>query len=777
MNKGMQENFKDLVQIFTYDKNVFRICFFGQEEILSLPILLPKQNIIIVKDAENKIQAKKKYFHFIFDPPTRNIRFDYENRLLFTGIVNSIEDQNFLKLFLYDEVNIYGLGAINGEYQRNNGKFILRNIDTFFYTLKNQSYSSFPFIFFRKKNSDKHFAILFYTSYPLEISIRINENFPYKCEIDCNYYFKRESKAVDIFLFFGSTEEIIKNYIKIIGNPFFPPIWALGYHQSRWSYKNQKKVYQIAQKARTYNIPLDAIYLDIHYMDNYKVFTWNQKRFFNIEEMIQYLEKLGVKIVTIIDPGIAIDNNYEIYSEGIKNEYFCKNSKNEYFIGKVWPGKVHFPDFTKETVKEWWSKLILNFLKLGINGIWNDMNEPVLIMGKTNEPLNYDIQHENHSHLKIRNIYANLEAEATYKAFEKIKKRPFILSRSGTIGLQKYAALWTGDNHTSWEHLRENLYMIINLNLSGMFFCGADIGGFGAARKGLLSLFKFIKKPELFERWIELGSLLPLFRNHTTLFSYNQEPWQFNSETLQRVKKHIRRRYQLILYFYYLFYLAYKEGIPIIKPLFYYYNQLPVKDEEVKNQFFIGNSLLACPVLFPQMNSLKIYLPEGKWYEFETGTIYSGNRWIEIPVERGYYPLFIKGGSAIPITIVERNTEDSIKNEIFIEIYPEKKIEGYLYIDDGISIDYENQNYLAKISGEQINEHEIKIQYEILSSKFRPYQKSIKIRIEKIYSSCIYKKKKKNGIPRDLFNEDRKISMFEYEFPINENWEATFISE
>ncbi|MFN3605330.1 MAG: TIM-barrel domain-containing protein [Leptonema sp. (in: bacteria)] len=776
MNKEIQDNFKDLIHIYTYDRNVFRFCFFGQEEVISSPMQSSKQIMNVIKDAENKLQSKKRYFHFIFDPPTRNIRFDFENKLFFTGIVNTIEDQNFLKLYLYDDINIYGLGAINGSYQKINDRYILRNIDTFFYTIKNQPYASFPFLFFRKKNSEKHFAILFYTSYPLEISIKTNKNSPYKCEIDCNYYHKRESKEVDFFLFFGTPEEIYKNYIKLIGYPFLPPLWSLGYHQSRWSYKNQKRVKQIVQRAKSYNIPLDAIYLDIHYMNRYKVFTWNPKRFPDPKKLIEYLHPAGIKLVVIVDPGIAIDEDYEVYKEGIENNFFCKNSKNDFFIGKVWPGKVHFPDFTKEKVREWWSKLVQSFLMIGVDGIWNDMNEPTLYMGKTDEPLNYDIQFESHNHLKIRNIYANLEAEATFKSFEKLKKRPFILSRSGSIGLQKYSALWTGDNHTTWKDLRENLYMVINLNLSGMFFCGADVGGFGSPFKGLFSLFKFFKNSELFERWIELGSLLPLFRNHTTLFSYNQEPWSFGNQTLLRVKKHIRRRYQLILYLYYLFYLAHKEGIPIVRPLFYHYGSLPIEDQEVQNQFLLGNHLMACPVLYPSLENLRVFLPPGNWYDFETGISYSGNRWLTIKINRGYYPLLVKSGAALPISHTGNNAEDSLKNEIFIEIYPDKKIEGNLYLDDGNSNNY-GSYYLAKIHGEQINENDLNIQYEILSNTFIPYQKSIKLRLPKNFTTCYFKKKKKLGIPRDLFNEDRNFSLFEYEFPINENWEAKFTKE
>jgi alpha-glucosidase len=296
MSKEVQDQFKNIIQIYSYDKNVFRFCFFGKEDVSTIPILEKESNITVFKDPESKIQAKKKNLHFIYDPPTRNIRFDYENHHYFSGLVNANEDSNFLSLYLYDEVNIYGLGAINGKYNRNQGEFILRNIDTFFYKIQNQPYASFPFLLFRNKNSSKHFAILIYTSYPIKLKVQKNINFPDKYEIHFSYYYKRETEIIDFFLFIGSVEEIITSLIKLTGYPFFPPIWAIGYHQSRWSYKTQSKVLEIAKEARNHNLPLDAIYLDIHYMNKYKVFTWHPERFPNPEKLIEELNTLRHKI-------------------------------------------------------------------------------------------------------------------------------------------------------------------------------------------------------------------------------------------------------------------------------------------------------------------------------------------------------------------------------------------------------------------------------------------------------------------------------------------------
>ncbi len=776
MSKEIQEKIKNIIRLYSFKKNILRFIFFeGHDSQLIRPTSMDVE-FQLLRDPEGKIQSKKKNFHLIFDPPTGNIRLDIDSNILFNGKVSSRLENDFFELFVNQKVNLYGLGAVSGSFERNTGEYVLRNIDTFFYSIENQPYASFPFILVRFIDAEKHFAILMNTSYPLKIHIQTSKNLM-ETKISFSYYYKREISGIDFFIFFGTFNEIYKNYLEIAGKPFLPPIWSIGYHQSRWSYRTQKRVLEIAAEARKNNLPLDAIYLDIHYMNKYKVFTWNERKFPNPFLMNESLKKVGIRTVAIVDPGVAIRKGYSVYEEGVRNQYFCKNSKGIFFIGKVWPGRVHFPDFTRNEVREWWSDLHKVLFEKGVDGIWNDMNEPVLEMGKTDEPLKYDIQHKQGSHLKIRNLYANLEAESTHQAFLKFKKneRHFILSRSGTVGLQKFSALWTGDNHTSWKHLRENLYMVINLNLSGMYFCGADVGGFGSPSKGLKSLIKLFRDSELFERWIELGSLMPFFRNHTTLFSFDQEPWRFNQVTFYRVKKHIFRRYQLLLYIYYQFYKAYKEGSPIIYPVFYFYPELEIDDSQIKDQFFIGNSLLACPVLYPSQNFIKVYLPPGNWYDFEYGKLYRGNQFYDIKVERGYFPLFVKSGTAIPIALPGINAEATLKNEIFIEIYPDNFIEGFLYLDDGISRNFENQNFFVEIKGSRDSQQNIKLEYKIISQTFQPHQSSIKIRIVGNYKEAFIKKRKINSIKRDLFSENRKFIASEFEFPIREDWEADFL--
>lgn len=772
MMKDLQENFKKILQIYSYGKNIYEFSFHGREEILSTPILEKGMEVFLYKDMESKLIARKKSFQFIFDPPTGNIRIDLEKKLILTGTISS-KDEVFGKFQIYEDVSLYGMGAINGDYEHRNGVYLFRNIDTLFYSLKNQSYSSIPVFFFRKQNSQKHFAIVFYTSYPVEVEVLVNTGQNPKIEIIARYYHKRETEIVDFFLITGSSEEIITSLSRLFGFPFFPPVWALGYHQSRWSYKTQKKVLEIANESSRHNIPLDAIYLDIHYMDRYRVFTWNRKRFPDPKKLIEELHAKKIKLVTIIDPCIAVDTRYQPYREGVEKEYFCK-STNGYYTGKLWSGLVHYPDFTEEKVQDWWANLHKELLESGVDGIWNDMNEPVFRVGSTKEPLKEPVIHKKGSHLKFRNIYANLENMATAKAFEKFapSKRHFLLSRSGFLGLQKHAFLWTGDNHTSWEHLRENLYMIINLSLSGIFYAGADIGGFGAPARGIFALFKLFRNPELFERWIELGSLLPFFRNHTVLFSYAQEPWKFPKPTINRVRKHIRRRYQLLFYLYYLFYEASTKGKPVIRPLFYENGELPVKDEQVKHQFFIGSHLMACPVLYPGLLHLNVYLPYGEWYEFETGKVYRGNQWIDFPVPRGYYPLFIKAGSVIPVAIPRSNAEDTLQGEIIMEVYPNSKIEGYLYLDDGITLQYKTRYFLAKIEGKKESNQSLTLKYEILCDTYKPKENSLKLRVPVTYTTLIDNKKKRNGVTKNLSQEDRNFSVSEFEMPLKENWEV-----
>ncbi|MCB1170669.1 MAG: hypothetical protein KDK25_10060, partial [Leptospiraceae bacterium] len=480
------------------------------------------QAIPVHRDAEGKAVARKRNYRFIFDPPTGIFRLDQDDRELISGQTRNGEfPLESIRFSIGADEEIYGMGAASGAYNRLNQHFLLRTMDTQFYATEDQSYSAFPFFLMRQ---DNHFrAFFFHSSYPLDITTSSDTTSADGSSILVRHYRPEMAHPLDVFVFTGSVAEILRSYTELTGRPFHAPVWALGFHQSRWSYKSAEKVMEIAESFRAHDLPCDAIHLDIHYMDRYRVFTWNNKRFPDPPAMNRSLAEKGIRTVAIVDPGVYMGDDYSVYLDGLKQDMYCKvQDSDENYVGKVWPGSTVFPDFIEEKTRIWWASHHKTLFDAGISGIWNDMNEPVLQIGSVAEPLDEPIRHQSGSHLQYRNLYANYEAKATFDGFRrwKPKERPFVLSRSGYSGIQKYAALWTGDNHSSWEHLRQNLNMVLNLGLSGVPFCGADVGGF-CSGPGRMGAIKIIKNKELFARWMELGSLMPFFRVHTVLYSYS----------------------------------------------------------------------------------------------------------------------------------------------------------------------------------------------------------------------------------------------------------------
>lgn len=684
-----------------------------------------------------------------------------------TELVREQIGAGFIKVSIPDEAVVFGFGAATGAADRNNTEFRLLNLDTMFYKFEGASYSSFPSFIVKYRE----YTQLFFLNLTWPVNVQIESGF---VKMIPDVYEK--DIPLDLFIFGGETTGLLSELAKLTGRPAMPPVWALGYHQSRWSYKTDKTVLQIAEKMREHDLPCDAIHLDIHYMKKYKVFTWNRKRFKQPVVMQQKLDTLGIRPVAIVDPGVKVEPGYKVYEEGREKGYFCTDSLGEEYHGKVWPGTTAFPDFTVPEVREWWADCHQELFKEGINGIWNDMNDPVLLMGKEYDPLKEDIQHAAGSHASQRNLYANYEAEASKRAFEKFLPgtRPFILTRSAFSGIQKYAFLWTGDNHTSWEHLRENLHMVINLGLSGVPFSGADCGGFGGG-PGMTGVFKLIKKPELFSRWLELGSLMPYFRIHTSLYSYRQEPWSFTDVVLQNAKKHIGRRYSLLPYIYTLAYQAHMTGAPMVRPVFYEYPGY----EALKNSsvFMLGPSIFAAPVLEKNVTNAEFSLPPGGWYEYETGRFFEGDKSYELRAEPGYYPLFIKAGTVLPTAHVERNAGETLANSLILEVYPDKRISGSVYHDDGISIDAAtSSNLQIKVDGKELSKGRLQLALTVTKKKFTPIFSKITVRVPVAYSSAQIETKKIEADIISLNEFGRDFPVAEYSFRMK-NMKITFYSE
>jgi len=609
-----------------------------------------------------------------------------------------------------DEIAFLGFGERTGSLNKKGERIINWNTDNPHHSMNEEPlYQSHPFFLAVSPNK----------SYGIFLDNTFRSYFDMGKESKKYYYFYAEDGELDYYFIYGPTpKEVIEGYTELTGRYYLPPIWALGYQQSRWSYLNEKEIRDIAKTFREKRIPCDVIYLDIDYMEGYKVFTIDEEKFSNFKKMVEELKEDGFKVITILDPGVKRDINYEIYKEGIERDYFCKKSDGKVYIGYVWPGECVFPDFVKEEVREWWGEKQQNLIDKGVSGIWNDMNEPSVMsffdykmmrflfyhlkfkeppkipnifkkkdFYKNTLPSNIIHGKNNLSHDEIHNVYGLLMAKASFEGWKKKNPniRPLILTRAGFSGIQKYSAVWTGDNKSCWEHLYMSIIMLQNLGISGIPFVGCDIGGFWRDCE-----------PELFIRWIEVGTFYPFFRNHSAKNTKKQEPWKFNKDVEDIARKYINLRYQLIPYIYSLFYEAKEKGIPILRSLILEFPDDP-KVIEFEDEFMFGPCFLIAPIYEKGKIERKVYLPRGKWYNFWNNEIFEGPKIIKVKAQLDTIPIFVREGSIIPMWEVKNYIGEKI-DKIYLKIYPGDG-EFLYYEDDGISWDYERGEYnLIKFS-------------------------------------------------------------------------------
>lgn len=494
---------------------------------------------------------------------------------------------------------------------------------------------------------------------------------------------------MDYYFIYGpKMNKVIANYTSLTGTPELPPLWSLGYHQSKWSYFPESKVKEIAEKFRYYQIPCDALYLDIDYMDGFRCFTWNKTYFPDLKKMVQELNAEGFKTIVIIDPGIKIDENYSVFKEGLQHDYFCKRADGPYMKGKVWPGECYFPDFTNPKVRLWWSNLFKELVEeVGISGIWNDMNEPA-VMEVPNKTFPDDVRHDFDgnpcSHRKAHNVYGMQMARATFEGVKRFSypKRPFVITRSAYAGTQRYSSTWTGDNVASWEHLSIANIQAQRMSISGFSFVGSDIGGFAERANG-----------ELFARWIQLGVFHPFCRAHSSGNHGDQEPWSFDLEITKIVKKFIELRYQLLPYLYTAFWQYINNKTPVLKPLVLF-DQEDIQTHYRTDEFIFGDKILVCPILEPNATGRRMYIPEGNWYNYWTDEKLLGGReyWVEAKIDS--IPIFVLEGAIITKYPIQQFVGELEITEITLELYFKNgKEDSILYEDAHDGYEYNKGKY------------------------------------------------------------------------------------
>lgn len=555
---------------------------------------------------------------------------------------------------IIDNEAFYGLGDKTGFLDKKGYDYIMWNSDNPDPHVENPTfralYKSIPFFIVHRKGC----------TYGIFLDNTYKSYFDFGFSDSGSYSFAVTDGELDYYFIYGENiKEVIKNYTSLTGRSPLPQLWTLGYHQSRWSYASESEVLGIAYNFKKYGIPCDAIHLDIDYMDKFKVFTNDQERFPDLNNLSSRLQQLGIKLVSIIDPGVKAENGYYMYDEGLENDYFARTQDGETYHNDVWPGDSVFPAFTSGKVRLWWGDKTKFLLDNGISGIWNDMNEPASFKGPLPDDIIFPGNETTHLHKEIHNVYGHLMSKATYEGLKKnSQKRPFVITRACYSGSQKYTTVWTGDNQSLWSHLKLAIVQMLNLGMSGIPFSGADIGGFGSNTT-----------PELLSRWIEACCFSPLFRNHSAKMTRRQEPWVFDKPTLDIYRKYVKMHYKFIPYLYDLCYEESLTGLPVLRPLVMEYEN----DKNVVNcndEYLVGSSILVAPVTDPGVAVRSVYLPAGTWVDYNSGRRIKGNKHILYKAPINVCPIFIKGGSILPTFPDIPNLDAENTRRLIIEYYP-----------------------------------------------------------------------------------------------------------
>jgi len=588
------------------------------------------------------------------------------------------------------EEHFYGLGDKTGALCLNGQVYENWNTDAYSFGIHTGAlYKSIPFVYGMGSNG----------TYGIFLDNTYCSRFDFGKEQKGEFCFEAAGGEMRYYFFYGpGPTEVAIQYAKLTGVPELPPMWALGFHQSRWSYFPDTRVLEVAKTFRECGIPCDSIFLDIDYMDGYRCFTWDPVHFPDPKGLIRALRELGFQTVVMIDPGIKIDRNYRIYEDGLERDVFCYRGDGDLMTGPVWPQECVFPDFTREDVREWWGDLYRElFLEQGVSGFWNDMNEPAVFKIKHltfPDDVRHDFDGQPTNHRKAHNIYGQQMARATFEGLRKLDpgRRPFVLTRASFSGGQRHAATWTGDNTASWEHMRLAHRQAQRLSICGFSFCGSDIGGFEEQPDG-----------EMMLRWLQLGVFHPFFRIHSmgnnlvgasevdpswvheqeAAQRLDQEPWTFGAEWERLNKLAIEWRYQWLPYLYTCFRNLVRTGVPILRSLVFFDPDDP-RLRRYEDGVWFGADVLVYPVLAPGQKTKTIYLPRGAWMDYWTGKRLAGGRSHRVALRLDRIPLFVHPGAILPHHSIRMSTAFPAE-ELILRVYPggEEPYRSWLYEDAG----------------------------------------------------------------------------------------------
>ncbi len=690
-----------------------------------------KSNFLLSESATKLTFATDSLQLVVTKFPVRFAFYDKKNRLL------NEDEPSFGTSWLGEEFTTYkkiqadekfiGLGEKTGGLNRRGSSYVNANTDAFGYgSNADPLYQSIPF--YMGIHNGLQYGIFYDNSHKTHFNFGAsNDRFmSFGSEAgEMNYYFIGNS----------SVANIIQSYSFLTGTIEMPPYWSLGYQQCKYSYYPDEEVLSIAKTFRDKKLPIDVMYLDIHYMDAYKVFTWNKDRFPDPKKMTSDLKKMGIRTAVILDPGIKIEKGYPAYDQGVKDSLYLTYPDNTYYSGQVWPGWCHFPDFTNGKVRDWWGNAMKEpYVDNGIEGFWNDMNEIATWGQNIPNLVQFYYEGKKTTFRQGRNIYGLNMARSTFEGTKKLMngERPFVLTRAGYAGIQRYSAVWTGDNVSSDEHMMLGVRLMNSMGISGIPVTGMDIGGFTGN-----------PTPNLYARWMSIGAFSPFCRSHVAIDQKEQEPWSFGKKVEAISRNYINLRYKLLPYLYSNVYKASTTGLPIQRSLTIdYAHDSKIYDDKYQNQFFCGDGIMVAPTESWRYY-MNVYLPGNDWYEFYNDKYYKGNEEIltTAPVER--LPVYVKGGSIITTQSLTQSTVESPTDTLVVNIYNGKAGSTFVhYEDDGKTYQFETGNYFKRtISLDNKNK---KLSFDKADGKSKSKFKSIKVQFHGYGSLSKLKAKSEN---------------------------------
>lgn len=441
----------------------------------------------------------------------------------------------------------------------------------------------------------------------------------------------------------GTPARVLLAWASLTGAPALPPAWALGYQHARWGFGSEQEVRRIVTGYQERDLPLDAVHLDIDHYDEHQVFTVDHDRFPKLPRLSADLRRDGVRLVSIVDPAVRAEPGNAVFDAGTAVDAFVRDGAGQLVRGEVWSGESVFPDFTHARVRKWWGGLYEERLGQGFAGFWHDMNEPTSFaaFGESTLPRSarHALEGRGGDHREAHNVYALCMARAAYEGLRELapQERPFVFSRSGWAGLQRYGGAWSGDVATGWPGLRASLSLVMGLGLCGVPYSGPDVGGFDGS-----------PSPELYLRWFQLGAYLPLFRTHASLRAGRREPWEFGPAVLEHARVALAERRRLLPYFMTLAHLARRTGTPYVRPLWW---GIPEDRalRDCEDAFLLGDCLLVAPVLDPGADRRAVQLPRGRWYDTATGRAYDGPGQILVDAPLSRIPVLARAGAVLPV--------------------------------------------------------------------------------------------------------------------------------